>query len=42
LDGWALLYKWGELSSAYNKINVSNNTGINGQQLGIGEMAFMC
>ena len=32
IDGWALLYRWGELSSAYDLISVSNNTGISGQQ----------
>ncbi|HLY29745.1 MAG TPA: hypothetical protein VKQ36_01835, partial [Ktedonobacterales bacterium] len=42
IDGWALLYKWGSLNSSYDVINVSNNTGISGQQLGIGKMAFMC
>jgi hypothetical protein len=42
IDGWALLYKYGELNSTYETINVSNNTGTSGQQLGIGEEAFMC
>ncbi len=42
IDGWALLYRIGELNSTYDKINVSNNTGTSGQQLGVGQEAFMC
>ncbi len=42
IDGWALLYKWGSLSSDPVLINVSNNSGTSGQQLGIGQEAFMC
>jgi hypothetical protein len=42
IDGWALLYMWGELPSPPQSIDVSNNTGTPNQQLGIGQMAFMC
>ncbi|HEU5440353.1 MAG TPA: hypothetical protein VFU88_13765 [Ktedonobacterales bacterium] len=42
IDGWALLFKWGQLPSSPQWINVSNNTGNYNQQLGISQMAFMC
>jgi hypothetical protein len=42
IDGWALLYKWGELSSPPELINVGNNNGQSNVKMGIGEMAFLC
>ncbi len=45
IDGWALLYKWGELSAVPRVIRVGNNTGqygSNAQLMGIGQMSFIC
>lgn len=42
IDGWALLYKWGEISSAPVLINVGNNNGTTNQQLGVGYMIYIC
>ncbi len=42
IDSWALLFKWGELSAPPSIIKVSNNNGSTTQQMGIGEMAFLC
>ena len=42
IDGWALLYKWGELGSPPELIDVGNYNGVWGQQLGVGQMAFLC
>lgn len=41
-EGWALLFKWGELSSPPVLISVGNNNGTSTQQLGIGDMAYLC
>lgn len=41
-DGWALLYKWGELPSAPVLVTVNNGNGTTGQQLGVGAMALLC
>lgn len=42
IDGWALLYKWGELSSTPTLIKVNNNNNSPYQQLGVGQVAFLC
>lgn len=42
IDGWAVLFTWGELSSTPTIINVGNNNGSPYQQMGVGQMAFLC
>lgn len=41
-EGWALLFKWGELGSPPVLISVGNNNGTSTQQLGLGDMAYLC
>jgi hypothetical protein len=42
LDGWVLLFTWGELNATPTLINVGNNNGTTTQKMGAGAMAFLC
>lgn len=42
IDGWALLYKWGELPASPTNIYVGNNNGTSSAKLGVGQMAYIC
>ncbi len=42
IDGWALLFKWGDLNATPTLINVGNNNGMTTQKIGVGAMAFLC